>query len=76
MSLYCIYALSSFFALTLNTQHMCRQPRSLPATSREPNAKKDTQADRNIRDAMRYPILYTIQNQNQAPEYPGITITF
>ena len=74
MNLYCIYAMSSFFALTPNTLHICRPAQVKPVEVSFD--KKETQADRNIRDAMRYPILYTIQKQNQTPDYPGITITF
>ena len=79
MNLYCIYLLSNFYVSQSTTFHECKlqQVPKVATVILEVPTRRETQTQRNIREALEYPILRHLEQQNtDQVERPGITITF
>ena len=79
MNLYCIYLLSNFYVSQPTIFHECKlqQVPKVTTVILEVPARRETQTQRNIREALEYPILVHLEQQNTEPaDGPSITITF
>ena len=76
MTLYCVYIMSSMYIAQPSSFHTCKFQRTMPSVQHVESGSE--QARKNIREAMAYPVLmHIIEQQKEQQTMPvGFTIRF